>query len=518
MSTATEAFHFAPAYQLPHWPFVPPPELGGDALVRHPIVIVGAGPAGLTLACDLAQRGVPAVLLDEDDTVGVRGASSRGICYAQKSLEIFERLGIYQRIADKGITWSFGRTFSGETEVYNFNLQASCVSAQPPCIEPGEQGVRVEIETPAGAYAIDAGYLIDASGANSPIRAQLGLDAHVSRSTDRWCISDVRFKKPLPVERWTWVDAPFNEGRAVWQHLMADGVWRIDYQMPEDCDAAYISKPEVAGARLREQLGPGVEFEFVWIGPYGYRDHLLDRFRHGRLFFIGDSAHVVSPFGARGGNSGIQDAANLGWKLALVAQGRAGDALLDTYDAERRPAAAENLKVTSRTARFLAPRSQAEHTMRRAVLALASRYPFARALVNTGRMSVANDYPAGRHLLKGGRSVQNLPLRWRDGRPCTLMQMLAEGTRCLGLWFAPSREQVRAAADTVASLPLQLVAIGGDSGLPTLEPDDALAMQLGDQAPGSFCLLRPDAYRATLLQDPTPAAIAAAVHTVLAHG
>jgi 3-(3-hydroxy-phenyl)propionate hydroxylase len=550
MSTATEAFHFAPAYQLPHWPFVPPPELGGDALVRHPIVIVGAGPAGLTLACDLAQRGVPAVLLDEDDTVGVRGASSRGICYAQKSLEIFERLGIYQRIADKGITWSFGRTFSGETEVYNFNLQASSVSAQPPFInlqqfylewflvdrllelgvvelrwknrvtriEPGEQGVRVEIETPAGAYAIDAGYLIDASGANSPIRAQLGLDAHVSRSTDRWCISDVRFKKPLPVERWTWVDAPFNEGRAVWQHLMADGVWRIDYQMPEDCDAAYISKPEVAGARLREQLGPGVEFEFVWIGPYGYRDHLLDRFRHGRLFFIGDSAHVVSPFGARGGNSGIQDAANLGWKLALVAQGRAGDALLDTYDAERRPAAAENLKVTSRTARFLAPRSQAEHTMRRAVLALASRYPFARALVNTGRMSVANDYPAGRHLLKGGRSVQNLPLRWRDGPPCTLMQLLAEGTRCLGLWFAPSREQVRAAADTVASLPLQLVAIGGDSGLPTLEPDDTLAMQLGDPAPGSFCLLRPDAYRATLLQDPTPAAIAAAVHTALAHG
>lgn len=550
VSTAVEAFHFAPEYRLPHWPFVPPPELGSDAFVRHPIVIVGAGPAGLTLACDLAKRGVPAVLLDEDDTVGVRGASSRGICHAQKSLEIFERLGIYRRIADKGITWSFGRTFSGETEVYNFNLQASSVSAQPPFInlqqfylewflvdrllelgvvdlrwknrvtriEPGEQGVRVEIETPAGAYAIEAGYLIDASGANSPIRAQLGLDAHVSRSTDRWCISDVRFKKPLPVERWTWVDAPFNEGRAVWQHLMADGVWRIDYQMPEDCDTAYISKPEVAGARLREQLGPGVEFEFVWIGPYGYRDHLLDRFRHGRLFFIGDSAHVVSPFGARGGNSGIQDAANLGWKLALVAQGRAGEALLDTYDAERRPAAAENLKVTSRTARFLAPRSQAEHTMRRAVLALASRYPFARALVNTGRMSVANDYPAGRHLLEGARSVQNLPLRWRDGGPCTLMQLLAEGTHCLGLWFAPTREQVQAVADTAASLPLQLVAIGGDSGLPTLEPDDALGTQLGAHAPGSFCLVRPDAYRAALLQDPTPAAIAAAVHTALAHG
>jgi 3-(3-hydroxy-phenyl)propionate hydroxylase len=201
----------------------------------------------------------------------------------------------------------------------------------------------------------------------------------------------------------------------------------------------------------------------------------------------------------------------------LVAQGKAGEALLDTYDAERRPAAAENLKITSRTARFLAPRSPAEHTMRRAVLALASHHAFARALVNTGRMSVANDYLAGRHLPEGARSVQNLPLRWRDGRPCTLMQLLADGTRCLGLWFAPTAEQAQAMADTAASLPLQLVAVGGESDLPTLEPTEALAKHLGVETPGNLCLIRPDAYRAALLRDPTPAALAAAVHTALAH-
>ena len=100
---------------------------------------------------------------------------------------------------------------------------------------------------------------------------------------------------------------------------MADAVWRLDYQMDERADPESISRPEVAGARLREQLGPDVEFEFVWIGPYQYRDHLLDTFRVGRTIFIGDAAHVVCPFGARGGNNGIQDAANLGWKLALVA-------------------------------------------------------------------------------------------------------------------------------------------------------------------------------------------------------
>ena len=549
-SQSTETPGFAPAYGLPSWPFVPPPELGSDRIVRHPIVIVGAGPAGLTLACDLARRGVRSVLLDEDDTVGVRGASSRGICSAQKTLEIFERLGIYERMAAKGITWSFGRTFSGDEEVYNFNMKTDSLSAQPPFINlqqfyvewflvdrinelgacdlrwknrvtqvtPLEDGVRLDVETPDGPYTIEADHLIDATGANSPIRTQLGLDAHPSRSTDRWCISDVRFKKPLPIERWTWVDAPFNEGRGVWQHLMADGVWRIDYQMPEDCDVAHISKPEVAGARLREQLGPGVEFEFVWIGPYSYRDHLLDSFRHGRVIFIGDSAHVVSPFGARGGNNGIQDAANLGWKLALVVQGQAGDALLDTYDAERRPAAAENLQVTSRTARFLAPRSPAEHTLRRAVVALASRHAFARGMVNTGRMAVANAYPAGKHLPDGGRTVQNLPLSWADGTPTSVMQLLSEGTRCLGLWFAPTREEALATADVAASLPLQLVAVGGDSGLPTLRPDDALARHLDAPPPGSLCLVRPDAYLATRLRDPTPATIAAALHMTLAHG
>ncbi|MBS0339776.1 MAG: FAD-dependent monooxygenase [Proteobacteria bacterium] len=537
----SDTYTFAPAYELPHWPFVPPPELESAKTVRHPIVIVGAGPAGLTLACDLASRGVRCVLLDEDDTVGVRGASSRGICYAQKSLEIFARLGIYERVADKGITWSFGRTFSGEREVYSFNLKTDSLSRQPPFInlqqfyvewflvdrivELGltdlrwknkvtqvahlDDGARLEVETPAGRYAIEADHLIDATGANSPIRTQLGIETHSSRSTDRWCISDVRFKKPLPVERWTWVDAPFNEGRGVWQHLMADGVWRIDYQMPEDCDTDHISRPEVAGARLREQLGPDVEFEFVWIGPYGYRDHLLDNFRHGRILFIGDAAHVVSPFGARGGNTGIQDAANLAWKLALVTQGAARDALLQSYHDERRPAAEENLRVTSRSARFLAPRSSAEHTMRRAVVDLAARFPFARAMVNTGRMSVANAYPGAPHLPDGACTVQNLALAWRSGRATSVAELLGEGggSSCLGLWFAPTRAQAAAAFDLPPELPLRLVAVGGDSPLPTLQHDDTLAGHLGNPSAGSLVLVRPDAYRAACLAQPDASCI-----------
>lgn len=528
-------FKFAPPYALPEYPFQPPPELKGEPSQRHPIVIVGAGPAGLTLACDLAQRGVRCVLIDEDHTVGVRGASSRGICYAQKTLEIMDRLGIGDRIVDKGVAWSLGRTFSGNEEVYHFNLQNLSVSRQPPFVnlqqfyiewflvdriqalgltdlrwhsrvsdvQPHDDHVVLQVQTPQGSYRLEADYLIDATGANSPIRQQLGLETHPSRSADRWCITDVRFRKPLPVERWTWVDAPFNQGRAVWQHLMADDVWRMDYQMSEDMDPAVISRPEVAAKRIRSQLGDDVEFEFVWIGPYQYRDHLLDDFRHGRVFFMGDSAHVVSPFGARGGNTGIQDAFNLGWKLALVNQGQAPDALLDSYSAERQPAAAENLRVTSRSARFLAPRSAAEHVLRRAVLKLARRHAFARPLVNTGRMSVANDYPPSAWLPQGSRTVQNLTLHDAQGQPRALMDLLRQGTRFVGLWFSPQPDQAQRARRALAAWPIDLYGIGHSDVLPTLQdPQGVLAHHLGldpGGCTGTVCLIRPDAYLAATI-------------------
>lgn len=540
-------YSFAPAYELPSWPFTPPLELQGEKL-RHPIVIVGAGLSGLTLACDLAARGIASVLIDEDDTIGVRGASSRGICYSQKSLEIFERLGIYERIAAKGTTWSVGKTFSDSNEVYGFNLQTNSISAQPPFInlqqfyiewflvdrimelgltelrwknrltrvEVDAQGVRLDVETPGGAYTLEADYVIDASGANSVIRNQLKLPAHESRSTDRWCITDVRFKKTLPIERWTWVDAPFNQGRGVWQHLMGDDVWRIDYQMPEDCDVDEITKPEVAGSRLREQLGNGIDFEFVWIGAYFYRDYLLENFRHGRLFFIGDSAHVVSPFGARGGNTGIQDAANLAWKLVLALSGKADPALLETYNNERRAAALQNLEVTSRTAVFMAPRSPAEHTLRRAIVALAKHYPFARSFVNTGRMSVANDYPVSSQLPQGGRTVQNVVLHSPDGARVTLAGLLREGVQGLALLRSCESQASKTLERELEGLPVRLLTLGNSSEDAALHAGEAELIHLGLDQPGNLLLVRPDGYSAASFSKPTSAAVAAAIRTAFA--
>ncbi|MES2050761.1 MAG: FAD-dependent oxidoreductase, partial [Pseudomonadota bacterium] len=347
-------------YQLPEYPFVEPPEIASGEVKRHAIVIVGGGITGLTLACALAQYGVKALLLDEDNTVGVKGASSRGICYAQKTLEIFKRLGIYERIAKKGVQWSVGRTFAGSDEVYSFDLrqqQTHSLSLQPPFINIQQfyiEGFLVEqlcrpdakdhpvslrwnhritameqhadhatlsITTPAGSYTLQADHVIDCTGAHSPFRRWCEASVTAKKGDDRWCIADVRFKTPPPVERHTWVEAPFNQGRAVWQHLMADGVWRIDYQMPPDANPEEVSREDVVRARLNAQFGRELEHdecEIVWVGPYAYRSECLDRLRHGRVFFAGDAAHVVSPFGARGGNSGVQDADNLAWKLAAV--------------------------------------------------------------------------------------------------------------------------------------------------------------------------------------------------------
>jgi 3-(3-hydroxy-phenyl)propionate hydroxylase len=537
-------------YTLPTYTFQPPPDLELKQPRRYRVVVVGGGLTGLTAACDLAARGIDTILLDDDNTVGVRGASSRGMVYAQKTLEIMERLGIYQRIQEKGITWSVGRTMTGDDEVYSFDRANDNASRQSAFVnlqqfylewylvdrimELGKtdlrwnnkvtdaellsDGVRVSVETPAGNYRLDADWVIDAAGVNSAIRDGFGLETHAARSVDRWCICDVRFKKPLPVERWTWVEAPFNENRAVWQHLMADNVWRLDYQMDPDADSAEVSRIEVATERVRAHVGADTEFELVWVGPWQYRSQLLDSFRHGRVLFAGDVAHVVSPFGARGGNSGIQDADNLPWKLALVLKGDAPEALLDSYNDERRTAAIENIKVTSRTSRFLAPASRFERIMRKAVLDLAREYPFARTLVNTGRLSVPNEYPASPIVKEGGYSIPNLPVDLAGHRVPDLVALSrALGTAYIGICFhdpGPELDALRELASRYKCFSFYLCNVNRD-GAPVLRDDGKLAQAIGIER--GFALLRPDLHVAGVLQQVTAANVEALIRHAMGY-
>jgi 3-(3-hydroxy-phenyl)propionate hydroxylase len=523
-------------YTLPEYPFVPPPELGCSEPSHHPIVIVGGGITGLTMACSLARLGVAAVLLDEDNTVGVKGASSRGICYTQRSLEIFQRLGIYERVAAKGIQWSVGRTFAGKDEVYSFDMRQQSgynLSTQPPFIniqqfyiegylverilqlghvdlrwssrvtafEQDGQGATLTVTTPQGDYRIRAEHVIDATGSHSPFRKWVGASVTAKKGDDRWCIADVRFSKHPPVERHTWIEAPFNENRAVWQHLMADDVWRIDYQMAPNSDPEEVSREAVVRGRLARQFGEDCEVEIVWVGPYAYRSECIDAMRHGRVFFMGDAAKVVSPFGARGGNTGIADAENLAWKLSAVLQGRAGPALLETYHQERHEAACQNVMVTNRTSRFLRPADGIERVFRTAALTLARQFPFARQFVNTGRMAVANSYSSSTACCEGGgQPVQNVEFLWADGSRGTLADLLAwADTQLLLLVFGSIEPAALARIQVLAeSAPLVCVQVVGPDERPSAVEfvrDPKGHLQGACHVFGhAWALVRPDAY------------------------
>ncbi len=527
-------------YALPEYPFVAPPELTSGRAGRHAIVIVGGGITGLTLACSLARLGVAAVLLDEDNTVGVKGASSRGICYTQKSLEIFHKLGIYERIAGKGTQWSVGRTFAGDDEVYSFDLRQQSqynLSIQPPfiniqqfyiegylvertqelghvdlrwqsrviaCEQNGEMAT-LTIETPAGSYQIQADHVIDATGSHSPFYDWVGATMQTKKGDDRWCIADVRFTKRPPTERHTWIEAPFNDNRAVWQHKMADEVWRIDYQMAPNADPDYVSREDVVRARLGRQFGDDVAVDIVWVGPYAYRSQCLDQLRVGRVFFIGDAAKVVSPFGARGGNTGVADADNLAWKLACVARRQAAARLLESYNDERLEAAQQNVLVTNRTARYLRAPEGMERTFRSATISLAKQFAFARALINTGRMAVANDYSRSAVCRGGGgKSVQNVSFQWTESPASrgTLSDLLlwADGNLLL-LYFGKLTpadiKQLRIISSHMAVKCVQVVASGAGSHVKECVVDTAGHLKTASHlAAHRWALLRPDAYLA----------------------
>ena len=388
----------------------------GQAGERHPVVVVGGGLVGLTLALDLAQRGLPVVVLDDDDTVST---GSRAICFAKRTLEIFGRLGLGERMLAKGITWNVGRVFHGDRQLFGFDLLPEDGHEYPAfinlqqhyaeewlveacratglvdprwrhkvaAVQSRGDGVTLAVETPDGSYGMHADWLAAADGARSFVRTAMGLPFAGKTFRDRFLIADVTMQAPVPTERWFWFDPPFHRNQSALLHKQPDGVWRIDLQLGWDADPEFERRPEQVIPRVQAMLGPDVPFELEWVSVYTFRCRRLKRFVHDRVVFVGDSAHQVSPFGARGGNGGVQDADNLGWKLAAAVQGRATDALVRTYDDERIPAADENILHSTRATDFITPKTDAARAYRDAALALAGQHAFARPLVNSGRLS-----------------------------------------------------------------------------------------------------------------------------------
>ena len=427
-----------------HTPFdyETPPELSGAEGRRRPVVIVGAGPIGLAAAIDLALHGIESVVLDDNNVVSV---GSRAICWAKRTLEIFDRLGVGDRMLEKGVTWKVGRLFHGDREVYNFDLLPEDGHKMPAFInlqqyyveqylverardfpdridlrwnnrvtgvEQNGDGVRAEVETPDGNYTIEGDYLLACDGARSPVRAMMGLDFAGEVFEERFLICDVEMKADFPSERWFWFEPPFHSGRSALLHKQPDDIYRIDLQLGPDADPEDEKKPENVLPRIRAMVGDR-PFEIDWVSVYTFQCRRIDRFVHDRVIFVGDSAHIVSPFGARGGNGGVQDVDNLVWKLAAVLRGEAQADLLESYDRERTYGADENIRNSSRATSFMTPKSDMERLFRDSVLGLASDFPFARKLVNSGRLSVPCSLESLVHPKTDNRNDGLLP-----GQPC----------------------------------------------------------------------------------------------------
>jgi len=544
METNYQACTFA--YQPCAEQSAPRPGAGGHPV--HPVVVIGAGPVGLATAIDLAQQGVPVVLLDDDCTLST---GSRAICFAKRTLEIFDRLGCGQRMVDKGVSWNVGKIFFDQELVYSFDLLPECGHGRPAFINLQQyyvEGYLVEraaelanlairwkhrvagltqdgdvvtldVETPDGNYALQARYVVVADGARSPVRHAMGLESKGRVFHDRFLIADVKMAAPFPSERWFWFDPPFNRNQSVLVHRQPDNVWRIDFQLGWDADPELEKEPERVIPRIQALLGDGVEFALEWVSVYTFSCQRMDRFRHGRVLFAGDAAHRVSPFGARGANSGVQDAENLAWKLGLVLAGSAPDALLDSYASEREHAADENIRHSTRSTDFITPKTPVSRVFRDAVLTLARQHGFARQLVNSGRLSV----PAVLHasplntpdaadeqgeakfagLMVPGTSCADAPVKV-DGQAAWLLRQL--GNQFTAMVFADAGAlpaPALTALQTLACGQVRLAVLcvvpagggempGAPTGVRLFEDSEGLLARRYDGRPGTVYLLRPD--------------------------
>jgi len=556
------------------------PDQDAATPVRHPVVVVGGGPVGLSLAIDLAQRGQRVLLLDNDSKLST---GSRAICFAKRTLEIWDRLGVGDAMCAKGVGWNVGRVFFGNEQLYRFDLLPEPGHERPAFInlqqyyaeaflavraaelanleirwknnvvalEQDADGVLLGIDTPDGRYTIAADHVVACDGSRSPLRALLGQESKGRTFRDRFLIADIRMQAdslatnrpepdaiPLgaasfPAERWFWFDPPFHPNQSVLLHRQPDGVWRIDFQLGWDANPEEEKKPEKikprVDAMLRQALGREVPFELEWASVYTFSCLRMDRFRLGRVLFAGDSAHGVSPFGARGANSGVQDAENLAWKLDAVLRGAAGDSLLDSYAEEREYAADENILNSTRATDFITPKSEISRLFRDAVLQLSKHHPFARTLVNSGRLSVPatlhgsslNTQDVDRfegHMVPGAATA-DAPVRLPDQQRGWLLRQLGPGFTLLLAAGEGSAALAAQLSDMRLPVPLDVLTISlpaAADSTAALADVDGLVAQRYDLQPGNAVLLRPDHHVCARWRHPDADAVGRAVTHALA--
>jgi 3-(3-hydroxy-phenyl)propionate hydroxylase len=452
-------------------------------------------------------------------------------------MHILERIGAVAPFLEKALGWRFGRSYFRGTQIFRlemphpesekylpmYNLQQQYIEkflhdAVTACrlidmrwqsevagIENRPDGVALDIATPDGNYRLEAGYVLAADGARSPIRSMLGLRLKGENYEGRYVIADIRMDHDFPTERRAFFDPSGNPGGTVLIHKQPDDIWRVDYQLREGESEQDALREENIRARVSailRDIGHEKPWELEWWSIYSANTLCLDDYRRGRVFFIGDSAHIVPIFGVRGLNNGLADADNIAWKLGLVLNGGATDALLDSYSPERRGATLDVFANATKSTRFMTPPTRGWRLAREAALSLSLKHEFPRDLANPRQMQpyTYSESPltpfAGRDAeftsgaISGG-AAPNANLA--DGG--YLLDRAGYGmTAILFCDGAPTAEQSELLAQLgkldkrFVALPIAQVPAGPD---PIADRDGDIARLFGAE-PGTLYLLRPD--------------------------
>jgi 2-polyprenyl-6-methoxyphenol hydroxylase-like FAD-dependent oxidoreductase len=515
-----------------------------------PVVVAGAGPVGLLTALLLARWQVPVVVLEAAPADRAH-PGSRAICFQRDVLDVFDRAGCAGEMVAEGVTWTTGRTYYRSSELFAVTFPGTGAGTLPPWInisqasveryllamartEPlielrfchevtgvaaDEDGVRVR----AGGSVIRGSHLVGADGSRSAVRRLLGIGFPGRSFDDQFLICDIKTELSFPSERRFFFDPSWNPGRQVLVHHCPNGVWRIDWQVPAGFDLDAERSSGALDERIRQITGD-LPYEIVWATAYRFHERVAAAFAAGRVYLAGDAAHLYAPFGARGLNSGAQDAENLAWKLAFVRRGWAPPSLLASYDLERAAAARENLRVTSATMEFLVPQTDELRRHRRDVLDRALTDGSARSQINSGKLAEPYWYTAS-PLTTQGPPLDGFPTEAGAQRPPVPGVICPDGpcraggaaTRLRRLFgsalvLLTERPETAAAANLAGAA--AVAAPVRSYAFADLDPGGRLRAALGATAK-SVHVVRPDGHLAAVLPEFEPASLSGALRRAI---
>lgn len=409
------------------YPFEMPPEMRGQRGC-HPVVVIGAGPVGLSLALGLARSGIEVVVLERGDQVS---DGSRAISMDAMSMNFVDQLGLGDAVAAYSISCDANLVYCGDMLVMRqdygrargekhspytvlqqcwleqFLLDALCALPEAEVrwqsevvdLSQDDGGVQIIVSTPAGQYKMESRYAVACDGARGTCRRLAGRRYEPLGMQDvsqrAFIVCDFQMKTDLSHARRLYLHPPYQPDAMMLLHPQPFDTWRLDYPLADDESPQMAIAPEQIEARLTSHLnwmGEHGPREVIWSSLYRPRAATLQSYRHGRLMFAGDAAHLLPIFGGRGLNLGLGDSRNLCWRLTALLRGGASDSILNDYDRERQSILRKAVSDLSEASLFMARPTRASRLMSRAVQELAGHRPFAAALLDPYRAPRRSGY------------------------------------------------------------------------------------------------------------------------------